>query len=156
MLTNILGDDDMVEFNPPLWPPPPPPSDTLEIPFMVSLELALGARRDITIWRQNAGGVVKRTKSGKPIGRFDAGPHKGIADICGIADGGVFLAIETKSARGVQSDAQAVFQQVVQSHGGIYVRPIYDETLSMADNVAAAVKKIEQAIADWRNSCSKR
>ena len=126
---------------------------THEIPFMVSLELALGARRDMTIWRQNAGGVVKRTKSGRPIGRFDAGPHEGIADICGIADGGVFLAIETKSSKGVQSENQVVFQRMIERHGGIYVKPTYNEALSMDDNVAAAVRLIELAIANWRAAC---
>jgi hypothetical protein len=45
----------------------------------------------------------------------------GVADIIGLLPGGRFLAVECKSSRGRQSDAQRAFQLMVERSGGLYI-----------------------------------
>lgn len=69
----------------------------------------------VVLWRQNTGAA----KFGKSFVRFGL---PGQADLSGvIAPSGRALFIECKSARGVQSPQQKVFQRFVEKHGGLYV-----------------------------------
>lgn len=78
--------------------------------------LAIGARPDLRVWRNNSGAV--KNDRGQLI-RFGC---PGSADILGImAPDGRFLAIEVKSDTGRQSDQQRHFQAMVENHGGLYI-----------------------------------
>lgn len=69
----------------------------------------------ICIWRQNTGAA----RIGSRFVRFGL---PGQADLQGIiAPSGRALFIECKSARGVQSEVQRVFERFVVKHGAIYV-----------------------------------
>lgn len=54
--------------------------------------------------------------------------YPGSSDILGILSGGRFLAVECKSATGVQSDKQKEFQARIEANGGLYllVRSVAD------------------------------
>lgn len=75
----------------------------------------------IAAWRINVQGVPLHDGSGK----YRRAPSVGIADIIGIVTCGAFvgraLAVEVKSQRGRQSDAQAGFQDAWERAGGIYI-----------------------------------
>jgi hypothetical protein len=45
----------------------------------------------------------------------------GVADIIGLLPSGRFLAVECKSSRGRQSEAQRAFQAMVEGSGGLYI-----------------------------------
>lgn len=114
-----------------------------EIPYMRSLMIALGARPELRIHRQNCGQIPVRDRTGKVVRVFDPGPPNGAADISGIVRGsGRRIEIETKAAKGEQSDEQKAWQRMIESFGGIYVLAGYDETLSLDDNVQRAVNLV--------------
>lgn len=48
------------------------------------------------------------------------GSLKGLSDLTAIKDG-ITVYIEVKTPRGVQSEYQKIFQQNIESHGGIYI-----------------------------------
>lgn len=56
--------------------------------------------------------------SGQRVIRFGL---VGSADLLGILRGGRFLAVEVKTAKGRQSEAQRNFQRMIESMGGVYV-----------------------------------
>jgi len=91
--------------------------------------IALGARKDCKLWRQNTGAV----KFGHRLVRFGV---KGQGDISGILRGGRRLEIEVKSATGAQSEDQLRFQLMIESMGGLYV---------LARSVDDAVTAINEA-----------
>lgn len=70
--------------------------------------------RGVFAWRNNTGVVWVEDR---PI--FYG--YKGSADILGILPDGRFLAIETKSPTGVQSDDQKKFQASVEANNGDYL-----------------------------------
>lgn len=77
--------------------------------------LAIGARPDLRVWRQNVG--VARMPSGRIV-RFGI---PGAADISGILHGGRRLEIECKSDTGRLSPLQYRFRRVIQHHSGLYI-----------------------------------
>ena len=87
-----------------------------EAELQAEILLAVGSRPDCRIWRNNTG--VGRTLSGQRVIRFGL---VGSADLLGILRGGRFLAVEVKTAKGRQSEAQRNFQRMVEAMGGIYV-----------------------------------
>jgi len=87
-----------------------------EAELQAEILLAVGGRPDCRIWRNNTG--VGRTLSGQRVIRFGL---VGSADLLGILRGGRFLAVEVKTAKGRQSEAQRNFQRMVEAMGGVYV-----------------------------------
>lgn len=65
-------------------------------------------------WSNNTG--VTRME-----GRVVAFGKRGSADLIGVLPGGLFLAVETKSRLGRQSEFQREFQREVEERGGLYV-----------------------------------
>jgi hypothetical protein len=72
--------------------------------------------RGVFCWRQNSGALV--TPGG---GFMRAADINGVADIIGLLPSGRFLAVECKSSRGRQSEAQRDFQAMVEGSGGLYI-----------------------------------
>jgi hypothetical protein len=72
--------------------------------------------RGVACWRQNSGALV--TPGG---GFLRAADINGVADIIGLLPSGRFLAVECKSSRGRQSEAQRAFQAMVEGSGGLYL-----------------------------------
>jgi hypothetical protein len=87
-----------------------------EAELQAEILLAVGSRPDCRIWRNNTG--VGRSLSGDRVIRFGL---VGSADLLGILRGGRFLAVEVKTAKGRQSEAQRNFQRMIESMGGVYV-----------------------------------
>lgn len=87
-----------------------------EAELQAEILLAVGSRPDCRIWRNNTG--VGRTLSGQRVIRFGL---VGSADLLGILRGGRFLAVEVKTAKGRQSEAQRNFQRMIEAMGGVYV-----------------------------------
>jgi hypothetical protein len=87
-----------------------------EAELQAEILLAVGSRPDCRIWRNNTG--VGRSLSGDRVIRFGL---VGSADLLGILRGGRFLAVEVKTKRGRQNEAQRNFQRMIESMGGIYV-----------------------------------
>lgn len=93
--------------------------------------LAIGSRPGIRIWRNQTGAL--KDERGHLI-RFGL---VGSADILGImSPGGRFLAIEVKTHTGRQTEQQASFQRMIESHGGLYV---------LARSVQDAVSALDRA-----------
>lgn len=95
----------------------------------------LGCRDDLTVWRNNTG--MLHDANGAVV-RFGL---RGSADILGIADPGLFVAIEVKRLGGKLRPQQAAFAAMVQRHGGIYL---------MITDVDAGVTALEVALSARR------
>lgn len=122
-----------------------------ELEFQGELMLALGARPDMRVWRQNVGSVPVRNEHGRILRVFHAGPPTGASDISGIVrPEGWRLELEMKSATGERSPAQERWADMIIRGGGVYALLAYDADLSLAENVAAAVVAVEAAIARRR------
>lgn len=90
-----------------------------------AIRLALGTDPDVVLWRNNIG-VAKM--HGHTV-RFGVGGPGG-ADLLGMFRGR-FAAVEVKSPSGRQSPEQRMFQQLIESKGGIYLMPrSVDEALA--------------------------
>ena len=125
---------------------PAPVSDCAEIPFMKHVMLALGARSEFRVWRQNCGQIPVRDRTGKVLRVFDPGPPNGAADLSGIVFGsGRRLEIELKASDGVQSDDQRRWQAFIERAGGVYVLVAYDSAFDLEQNVEAAVASVLRA-----------
>lgn len=68
-------------------------------------------------WRNNTGAHEIESSGSR---RYIKYGHPGSGDILGVVKGWP-VAIEGKSKRGVQSDAQKEFQRNFEKHGGIYI-----------------------------------
>lgn len=123
--------------------------NTLELDFQHDLMAALNAPgRATRVFRQNVGTVVKRDQRGRQTGVFHAGPPKGAADLSGIvAPDGVRLEVEVKSATAPWKPEQKRWRAFIIARGGVHVIVRYDESTSMAENVAHAVATIDVAVA---------
>jgi hypothetical protein len=120
-----------------------PVSDTAELPFMRHVLLALGARPELRVWRQNCGQIPVRDRTGKVVRVFYPGPPNGAADLSGIVfDSGKRLEIELKAADGKRSPEQVRWAEFIQRAGGVYVLLTYDTSLDLDANVAAAVDAV--------------
>jgi hypothetical protein len=107
------------------------------------IRLALGQVIEIVLWRNNIG-VADMRKGPNDRGfkvRFGVGGPGG-ADLIGIfrhrSGLGQFVAAEIKTERGRQTDEQRVFQQLVESKGGIYV------VLRSVDEARAWIAKLQE------------
>ena len=81
-------------------------------------------------WKSNNVGIYRKdTNHYIPVGL------KGVADILGIINGGVFLAIEVKSGKGKVSPYQREFLQNITDNGGVsfVARCLEDVKLSLKD-----------------------
>jgi hypothetical protein len=117
-----------------------------EITFTHALLIALSALPATRVWRQNVGSVPIRNAQGKPIGRFDAGPPVGAADISGITTQGRRLEVELKMPGGRVRDGQDAWARMILGFGGVYVRVTYDGALTLERNTELAVALIREAI----------
>jgi hypothetical protein len=97
----------------------------------------LGARLDLTVWRNNTG--VLTAADGRPT-RFGL---VGSADVIGLAHPGLFVAIEVKRPGGKLSPQQAKFRAMVEGLGGVYVLAFSVEQAA-ADLDAALAKRRAQ------------
>lgn len=70
-------------------------------------------------WRSNTGAAVIDGKN--CYKRFVRFGTPGAADITGIIPGGKRVEIEVKGEKGRQSDDQKAFEEMICSHGGIYI-----------------------------------
>lgn len=113
--------------------------------FMKCLMIAIGARPDLRIHRQNTG-KVRAHREGRDIGMFEAGPPNGASDLSGICYPGFRIEIETKSAKAKTGAAQEAWAAMITRFGGIAVRVRYSERLTMSENIEDAVLAIDQAI----------
>ena len=126
-------------------------SHTAEIPFMKHVMIALGARSDMKIWRQNCGQIPVRDRTGKVVRVFDAGPPNGAADISGImlsppSMAGRRIEIELKADGGKRSPEQERWASLIGSAGGVYVLIAYDDGKPLDVNIDDAVAAVNLAI----------
>lgn len=98
-------------------------------------------RLDVINIRTNAGSWADDD------GRMIMGAKAGTADKHVCLRNGMFCAIETKSATGTQSEAQAKYQARVEALGGLYIL-----ARSVADVRAALVQRFGEAtVKEWES-----
>jgi hypothetical protein len=125
--------------------------DVLELDFQRRLHLTVGRRRDLRVWRQNVGTIVRRDARGRHCGVFHAGPPKGASDFSGVVmPEGWRLEVEMKSAKGKRSPQQIRWAAFMDRAGAVYALIAYDPELDLTQNLAHAVEVLEQAIAARR------
>lgn len=83
-----------------------------------NIRLALGMRDDIFMFRINVG--VFRPLHGDQKRAIRSAPD-GTPDLLGVKAPGQAFAIEVKTARGQQRDAQKAWQRAWEKRGGIYI-----------------------------------
>lgn len=83
-----------------------------------NIRLALGMRDDIFMFRINVG--VFRPLHGDQKRAIRSAPD-GTPDLLGVKAPGQAFAIEVKTARGQQRDAQIKWQRAWEKRGGIYI-----------------------------------
>lgn len=101
-----------------------------------AVELALGSRPDVRIWRQNSGAFI--TQDGARHVRTGI---NGMADLSGILSGGRRLEVECKTGSGRQTPAQLRFGEMITRMGGVYVvvRSV-EEAVAAIDAVIISMK----------------
>ena len=105
-----------------------------EVEIMRAIQLALGARRDVRVWRSNTG-VGRALTDPSSVVAFGL---PGAADLSGIVSpSGRRLEVEVKSATGRLSPVQRAFGEMVQRFGGIYI---------VARSVEQAIAELELAL----------
>lgn len=125
---------------------------TDEMEYMQQLRLALGRNPHLVLFRQNAGEVPVRDRTGKTLRIFYGAPN-GAGDLSGwTRPDGIHIEIELKSAKGRQRKEQVIREHNLAAGGAIYVLCQYDASLSMAANVQGAVRKVEGAIRERRRA----
>jgi hypothetical protein len=85
---------------------------------LVKAALEYLSYRGIGVWRNNTGAVVSVYKGRKRIIRYG---KKGSSDIIGLIPGGRFIGVECKQPKEKQTLDQRLFQQFIESLGGLYV-----------------------------------
>lgn len=83
---------------------------TPERDIQTAIRLELGQQPDVVLWRNNVG------RAGPVV----FGLEPGAADLIGIGPGGVFLALEVKSATGRVRPDQVRWGALVAKYGGVY------------------------------------
>jgi hypothetical protein len=123
---------------------------TDEMEYMQQLRLALGRHPDLVLFRQNAGEVPVRDRTGKTLRIFYGAPN-GAGDLSGwTRPDGIHIEVELKSAKGRQRKEQVIREHNLAAGGAIYVLCQYDAAISMGANVELAVLKIVGAIRERR------
>jgi hypothetical protein len=97
--------------------------------------IAVGSRKDVRLWRQNAG--MARSLETDNVIRMGVAGCADLTGIVTISGLGVRLEIEVKTQKGRQSDQQIRFEKMVKDRGGIYI---------LARSVDDAVSGLEEAI----------
>lgn len=88
--------------------------DNPEATLIHAIAARFGGDPRLRIWRLNVGAA----QQGSRFVRFG---FPGLSDFLGLVRTGRLIAIEAKSERGRQSDAQRVFQSAIESMCGLYV-----------------------------------
>lgn len=118
-----------------------------ELDFQGHLVHAIGRHPAFRIHRQNVGSVPVRNEQGRLLRYFHAGPPEGASDLSGIVrPEGWRLEIELKFEDGERSPEQIAWSEHIARCGGVYALVAYDGALSLADNIAVAIRIIEAAI----------
>lgn len=118
-----------------------------EAEYLEALRLAFGSRPDIRIWRQLVGNFWTRYGDGdfRPV---KTGPPVGAADLSGLVIGsGRRIEIEVKGPGGKVSKEQKQFSENMRAWGVLYMLCEYDESLTLKENVALQVSRLEAELA---------
>lgn len=105
--------------------------------------LAVGSRKDVRLWRQNAG--MARSMESDNVIRMGVAGCADLTGIVTISGLGIRLEIEVKTAKGRQSDQQIRFEKMVNDRGGIYI---------LARSVDDAISQLEEAINEMGHKIS--
>ena len=109
---------------------------TAERDIQKAVQLRIGSRPDVRLWRHNTG------KGWTDRGARISFGLAGSADLVGlVAPTGRFLGVEVRSAAGRQSPAQRTFQAMVAKFGGIYI---------LARSPEDAERQLDAALAEAR------
>ena len=120
---------------------------TRESDFQRALLLALSARPDVRLWRQNVGTLPVRDSRGRVVRVFRAGPPKGASDLSGIVrPEGWRIEIEVKGPSGRVTPDQVRWGVFVRGAGGVHLVATYDDRLPLAENVRRAVAALDAAL----------
>jgi hypothetical protein len=123
----------------------------LELPFMKSLQIALGSGRGIRLWRQNVLKVPIYDEAGNLKRYVSAGPPVGCPDLVGIVGpDGWLLGIELKVEGRKRSKDQVSWANMIVAQGGIYCLCAAEKGETMQAAVARCVAEVESAILDKR------
>ena len=87
-------------------------------------------------WRNNNTGIFNPN-----TGKYHFNGLKGVSDILGVLEGGRFLAIEVKSARGRISEDQTKFIEDINENGGLaFVAKSLDDVVVNMKGYIDAIK----------------
>lgn len=100
------------------------------------IQLALGQRRDVCLFRQNTG-VAKDQRTGQVV-KFGQPGQPDLMGILTVRGLGFWLGIEVKTPTGRQTPVQIAYQHMVEARGGIYI---------LARSAEAAVAGVDDAVA---------
>jgi hypothetical protein len=122
--------------------------------FMRRLMLALGRRADLRIWRQNVGSIPVRDDAGRIVRVFHSGIPKGAADISGfVRPEGWRFELEIKGPETPVTPEQEHFARLLRDGGCVVAQVRYDARRTLAANVAAGVRLVDDAIRARRAAC---
>jgi len=109
-------------------------STTTEAQLVADVRQALGREPDLTLWRNNTGGVMAPGRGSRErLVRY--GLCRGSADLVGIlAPAGRLVALECKTMTGRTTPEQDLFLDLVRSRGGFaaVVRSVEDARQAIA------------------------
>ncbi len=118
-----------------------------EVTFTKHLLVAFSRVPGVRVWRQNCGKIAIRDHKGDVQRYFDAGPPTGAADISGIhTASGRRIEAEVKMPSGERSAEQLRWAQFIEASRGIYLLVRCDDSLSLAENLAAASSQLVTAL----------
>lgn len=118
-----------------------------ETDYTPHLEAALNGKGRLTrVWRQNAGKPPKRDKRGRTTGVFHGAPA-GAADLTGyVRPDGYRLEVELKGPRTPFKRDQPTWATRMLDAGIPYVVCRYDTSLSLEENLAVHVLRVDRAV----------
>jgi hypothetical protein len=121
-----------------------------ETEFRAHLVPRLGQSRSYKIWPQNCGKIIIPQKDGSKRA-FNAGPPDGASDISGIVcPEGWRIELEIKGPLTVVSDDQLNWEQRMLDAGAVYARYRIDAKRGLNENLDAAERALDDAIAARR------
>lgn len=125
--------------------------DGTENEFRRHLIARIGARPGYRVWIQNNGVIPVKNAGGKTVSYFDAGVPNGASDISGIVcPEGWRIEYELKGPKTRVTDAQLNWEQRMLDLGAVYARYRIDADLGLNENLDAAVRTLDEAIAARR------